>query len=922
MSNLYKSTEKIVSELPSLQSYLCDEGIYYAHRDPKGVDQPETLVEHINLVIKYFLQLVNEHQLDAIIDGLIYNYLNEVGVENHLVGEEIKQQFINVICFHDHGKVNENFQADSTKMNNTHFFGKAKKDSIISTHHSSLGAFIFLGKALTETFRFGNQEKNVLMSTAYLLSYTIFKHHSSYLDDNIASTLEMSNILINRDREKTLNFMSTYFTKFDLDIKQEVVRYIGNTKIIAVILDQYCISDSLYSLLKLNFSLLTAADYLATNEYSSKCPIADSSVFSVERINQIYEYLTQAEYLIHDPSKVNFNAITYKELDTYKWINPKLQSGDNLNILRKEMGIEVIKTIRENLDKNLFYIEAPTGGGKTNLSILATMELLQGAKGKFNKVFYVFPFTTLITQTKDSIKETLGLDDNEIIELHSKAAFAEKTEIDGAYGKEKLNYISNLFVHYPVCLLTHIGFFDGIKSNRKDKNYLFHRLANSIVVIDELQSYNPSQWDKIIYLINHYAQALNIKFILMSATLPKLDRIEFLQKRVQEFVYLLPDSKEKYFKNPNFCERVIFDFEYFESKADLNHLASRLVSESKAYADFDYGGAKPKGSVYTIIEFIYKKSATDFYELFKDDEFFDEIFVLSGTILEHRRQYIISFLKDKENRNKKILLITTQVVEAGVDIDMDLGFKDRSLIDSDEQLAGRINRNVNKKNCKLFLFNYNKESVVYGRDLRYKFTKEKIKAEQYQEILKTKNFDLLYDLVINNRNKWTTTPMVENVTGYINHLINLRFQSVNDEFQLIENKNVLCFIPLKIPIKIGERDFFTKSELKFLKSYGILPTNCNQICGAQVFNLYINIIHNRIEFVSQKMREKRLNSILSKYVYAVFATEAIEKQLVHFSNVEKSQYGYQYMEHWKDFYTEEGGMDTSRLYGVEESQFL
>src|SRR5690606_27921607 len=131
----------------------------------------------------------------------------------------------------------------------------------------------------------------------------------------------------------------------------------------------------------------------------------------------------------------------------------------------------------------------------------------------------------------------------------------------------------------------------------------------------------------------------------------------------------------------------------------LNEIAYKLLEESKIYAEKDFGEAKPKGSVYTIIELIFKKTASEFYDLIRNNDFFDEIFVLSGTILPHRRKYIVNFLKNKINRTKKILLITTQVVESGVDIDMDLGFKDRSLIDSDEQLAGRINRNVNKREC-------------------------------------------------------------------------------------------------------------------------------------------------------------------------------------------------------------------------------
>jgi CRISPR-associated endonuclease/helicase Cas3 len=111
-------------------------------------------------------------------------------------------------------------------------------------------------------------------------------------------------------------------------------------------------------------------------------------------------------------------------------------------------------------------------------------------------------------------------------------------------------------------------------------------------------------------------------------------------------------------------------------------------------------------------------------------------------------------------------------VEAGVDIDMDLGFKDRSIIDSDEQLAGRINRNVNKESCTLYLFNYNKESVIYGHDHRYKITKEHIREDEYRRILKYKDFDSLYDKIFDERNKWNTKEMVQT-------LLNMKWQSIS-----------------------------------------------------------------------------------------------------------------------------------------------
>lgn len=146
---------------------------------------------------------------------------------------------------------------------------------------------------------------------------------------------------------------------------------------------------------------------------------------------------------------------------------------------------------------------------------------------EIQKVFYVFPYTTLITQTNQTLKNALGLTSTELAELHSKAGFNEKTEEreDGLYADKKQDYIDRLFALFPVCVMSHVKFFDMLKTNRKEANYLLHRLANAVVVIDELQTYNPLLWDKMYYLIEHYARFFQVRFILMSATLPKIGKL-------------------------------------------------------------------------------------------------------------------------------------------------------------------------------------------------------------------------------------------------------------------------------------------------------------------------------------------------------------------------------------------------------------
>jgi len=924
MSNCFKPVSEIIHELPALGTYLLHAGNYYAHLSKDGRSSKETLEEHIGLVNEYLEKLVQYHKLDVVIDRLINGLSNTADQET---GNYIKLLFVNTIVFHDFGKINERFQSD--KMGNGNLHKNAFANSPIGSTHSSLSAFIYLTKHLNEIAIEKKQHPLLVISCLYF-AYSIFKHHSRNMDNDCSSTIEFSELRARNNWEELRKFLNTYLSCYQFKIHPNILNLIGNERLITERpFTDYINTFELYALCRLNFSLLTASDYLATNEYMNFLPIDDFGILTKERIEELYFNVTQKECIDKEKKKKNFNKGTYDALEGYHFLNPREKSGNNLNILRKEMGIEVIKNIRKNYQRNLFFIEAPTGGGKTNLSILATIELLKISEGQYNKVFYVFPFTTLITQTYAVVRDMLGLNEEEIIELHSKAGLKQVTGEDDKYGDEKMNYINHLFVNFPFCLLSHIRFFDILKTNEKETNYLLHRLSNSIVVIDELQSYNPSLWDKVIYFIRQFAEKFNIKFILMSATLPKLDKLNVIKQDVQDFVYLLPKAKEQYFTNPNFAGRVDFNFDLFErTNLSLDELAKKVVEASKGYLEYDYGDNKPKDSVYIIVEFIYKQSATDFYDEIQKYGFFDEIFVLSGTILEHRRKEIISYLKNTTNREKKIILITTQVVEAGVDIDMDLGFKDRSIIDSDEQLAGRINRNVNKEHCMLYLFNLNKESVIYGKDLRYKITKDQIKSDEYKRILAQKDFDALYDKIFDARNNWNSREMVENFSDYETAIKKLKFKTVNDNFKLIEQKNFSCFIPLNIPIQVesaitGFKDsIFSNSELYFLEKNGVFPNEKNEIDGKEVFEIYLSSIHNKMEFTQQQIRKKVLQSIMSKYIFSIFASPKLENELVHFYDKDKSEYGYLYIERWKDIYSIEQGLNAKKLVGVEETQFL
>ncbi|MDD3160808.1 MAG: CRISPR-associated helicase Cas3' [Bacteroidales bacterium] len=671
------------------------------------------------------------------------------------------------------------------------------------------------------------------------------------------------------------------------------------------VIEPHC-SFPLFSLIKLNYSLLTASDYLATAHYMNqwKEMLLD---FGEMDENLKRRIIYNAETL------KPYNKEAYEAISRGIIMNPDNnteQNNANLNALRQSIAMEVIENVRIHSDKSLFYIEAPTGSGKTNVSMLALAEILRSNNSNtISKVFYVFPFTTLITQTYKSLCETLGLDVGEIAEIHSRAPF--KT---GSYDDDYLNYLDNLFMNYPVLLLSHVRFFDVLKTNSKEINYLLHRMANSVVIIDEIQSYSPKIWNKIIYFIANYAKAFNMKFIVMSATLPKIGEIIDNKDLASDFVYLVTDKK-KYFQNPNFCNRVHFNFSLLSDMTIpltpddkiiyLERLSKSVIEKSEEYASMN---SSYPNSVFTIIEFIFKRTASEFYSLIRSlNNFFDEVLLLSGTILEPRRKQIIYDLKSGEKRKKRILLISTQVVEAGVDIDMDLGFKDKSIIDSEEQLAGRINRNVLKKDCELYIFNCDSEKELYSGDERYKIMRNL--GVEYERILKDKDFDKLYNQIIKQIITQNGNMYIENITDLMQATANLSFRYVNNALKLIESPSISVFVPMLIDTQYFN-DYRSILE-EFHISYE------ETVSGEAVWNSYTSIIQNQDEdFVKNKIQMKKIQSLMSNFTFSIFPNSIDYKTLETYGY---EKYGYFYLKTYKDVYSYEDGINTTIL---STSQYL
>ncbi|MDA3918420.1 MAG: CRISPR-associated helicase Cas3' [Deltaproteobacteria bacterium] len=911
MSYIYFDTVKFSSLIKNSgvnpQEIIEKSELYFAHTPPDNkAREKETLVSHMEKVKGVFLELIELHGLDNIVDNHIHELVSHNGIRNKQnFYEFLKLLFFEGIRFHDIGKLNENYQIE--KMGLAEQF--KKKDNSIASTHSNLSTFLFIAYMIEKLDMIQtDEEKGFAFIFILIFSMPVRKHHASNLTNPFyyfenSYEEEKNRFFETVDIKKLQNYLDILRIKCNKMFHNDI--FYGQNldehykkPFFSVFLEKIG-SFPLYSLLKLNSSLLTISDYIATSRYMWDERLELGGTIKEELKKHIYDSFYSKEY----NKKLNHN--TPKELNSLA-----TRSKDNLNELRFKLAHEVRGNLlkNKNIDKNLFFLEAPTGGGKTNMSFMLIAELLKG-RPDLNKVFYVFPFTTLITQTLKSIKDTLGLQPNNYIELHSKTGFKENEEKDGEYGNKKINFIDYQFVNYPFTLLTHIKFFDIIKSHKKNDNYLYHKLSNSIVVIDELQAYSPEHWDKIYYFLKNISNLFNTIFIVMSATLPKIDKLKIAERLdFSEFIHLVK-NKDNYFQNSNFANRVEFDLSMIaeNQKISLDKIQSKLFEESEKYA------INNERRCWTLIEFIFKNSAAEFFEAIKQeaDSKGYEIKMLSGSILEPVRKKIINDLKTRDGNSEKskIILVSTQVIEAGVDLDFDLGFKDTSILDSDEQLAGRINRNASKNGCRVFLFNFNDEYRVYGSDYRYRMQKQHLDTANYKNILKTKNFDDFYKDTFNFINNLNKSESRYGFFDYESLVSKLSYSAVRNEFKLIDQDTLSVFVNVEYDLE------------KYPIEHTLGLEKSGKIHGEDVFKKYCDIIENKDQdFISRKISLTEIQGLMSSFIFSTYKSNKMIEKLIFFSGEE--QYGFWYISDLvnssqKEIYTLEGGLNEKELGDVQ-----
>lgn len=805
-----------------LDNLIARKEIIYAHIDG---ERKETLKEHMDLVLKYFYKIVSIKQLD----NVFANFENKLTGNISKTGKLLyREMILNTIYMHDLGKINCNFQYK--KMNNKKFKNK-KGLRFNNSNHSMLSSLIYLNYFYDNIQKRAEKSDRRTLATFMLLNaYVISKHHG-----NFDSFDDFKFKFLDSDGEGK----KLYTEEMDLynEIYQQNIVFSENKFLLKRLFDivyENLTDDKssekqtyIYIYGRFLASLLLACDYYATSHFKTQREIRHFG--EIKDINDFYDTYKKTEI---------YTCIRKYENEWFGKMN-NFNNVRDINVLRNELFLESERNLIKNIRRNIFYLEAPTGSGKSNVSFNLSFILATNFP-ELNKIFYVYPFNTLVEQNLNSLKKVFGTSDiiKDITVINSLVPIkTEKLRIDEdsdvLLDDYEIALLNRQFLHYPLILTTHISMFNYLFGTLKENLFPLYQIANSIIILDEIQSYKNRIWKEIITFLNSFSEVLNIRIIIMSATLPNLNKL--INHEVETIN--LVENREKYYSNPIFRDRVKVDFSLLEVKENVIEVLLRHVIKT---------AKNTNGNI--LVEFIKKSTAMDFFKKLKEyyelsnEDAKKEIELITGDDNSVERDAIITKVKCRKN----IILVATQVIEAGIDIDMDIGYKDISMLDAEEQFLGRINRSCLKEDSIVYFFNLDSATQIYKNDIR----KEKnlsLLTQEIRKLLITKNFPVYYDYVLKTLNRQLDRYDDRNFNIFLNKYVGLlNYKDVEQRMKLIdEHYQYSVFLNRTIKLKNNE-----------------------SLNGSNVWNEYINLLKDSEMPYSEK--RIKLSEVISKMNYFIY----------------------------------------------------
>ncbi|KSV18903.1 CRISPR-associated protein [Dehalococcoides mccartyi] len=365
-----------------------------------------------------------------------------------------------------------------------------------------------------------------------------------------------------------------------------------------------------------------------------------------------------------------------------------------LNLIRQQVSDTCLKRSPEK--PGLYKLSVPTGGGKTLSSL--RFALHHAHKHSLERIFYIAPYTTILDQNATVIRQVLNVQAENPLILEHHSNILEDT---GNPVNEQLaeNWEA------PIVLTTSVQFLETFYSNKTGCTRRLHNLAKSVVIFDEVQALP----DEMIYLFNNAVNFLtrmcDSTVLLCTATQPPLDKVDDMKGTIyfSASAELAPNPNELYLK---LNKRVKVE-NRCKDGGHTNEEVQNVIREQ----------ATQSKKILVVVNT--KTQARELYASLKIE--FANIYHLSTSMCPCHRRETLSKLKEKlesvEPSSRPLVCISTQLIEAGVDIDFEVVVRYLAGMDSITQSAGRCNRHFRQEQGLVILLNPAGETLKHLQDI-------------------------------------------------------------------------------------------------------------------------------------------------------------------------------------------------------------
>lgn len=363
--------------------------------------------------------------------------------------------------------------------------------------------------------------------------------------------------------------------------------------------------------------------------------------------------------------------------------------------------LESCRTHGAESDPGIYTLSLPTGAGKTISSMAWALEM--AIRNHHDRIIYVIPYTSIITQTAMVFREIFG--EENILEHHSEVVVEQQTEDDKS--DEQMSRLKFLTENWdaPIILTTNVQFFESLFASKPAKCRKVHSIANSVIVMDEVQALPEGFLSPILSAISTLSGAFHCSILCCSATQPVYDE-DLCSPNDGEDYYIPLDTKgdlvtreARYFAP---FDRV--DYHLEPQMVTSQELAERLAAEHSVLCVVN--SRKDAGQVYRALRDIPKVKA-------------DEVIHLSRSMCSAHLRRAIETIKERMREGEPTKVISTQLIEAGVDLDFPCVWRAYAGLGSIIQAGGRCNREGKmEQRGQVFVFSLTDGSKSFGNIAR------------------------------------------------------------------------------------------------------------------------------------------------------------------------------------------------------------